>query len=151
MVEIECLLTEGWTLVDASQGRVRQLVDTSVQCALWPPSVAHELTHLAVGYFWTDRVTGYDVHPLRPNYIELDIRDSTPGWAVAIIATAPVLVGVAFAAAVLVLLAVGGGDFPPTTDAPGRWLLLAAWWFVYTSPSRDDIDALRGGHESASP
>lgn len=126
-------------------GLARRVVDISVQLAIWPASIAHELTHLLVGYRWADRVSGYDVHPCRPNYIELDIKESAPGWAVAIIAAAPVLVGTAFAASALVLLFAGGGDFPEASDTPGRWLLIAAWWFVYTAPSGDDIAALRGG------
>lgn len=124
---------------------IRRVADASVQVALWPASIAHELTHLAVGYPWANRVTGYDVHPLRPNWIAMDIKDTAPGWAVAIIAVAPSLVGVAFAASVLILLAIGGGGFPEAVASPGRWLLIAAWWFVYTSPSRDDIAALRTG------
>lgn len=130
---------------------LRGVVDIAVSVTIWPASIAHELTHLVVGYIWTDRVSGYDVHPMRPNWIELDIKDSAPGWAVAITAVAPSLVGVAFAASVLILLAAGGGDFPEAVASPGRWLLLAAWWFVYTSPSRDDIAALRGGSGGEHP
>lgn len=130
---------------------IKFAIDASIQAVLWPASVAHELTHLAVGYPWTRRVAGYDVHPLRPNWIELDIDDAAPGWAVAITAVAPSLVGVAFAASVLILLAVGGGQFPAAADTPGRWLLLAAWWFVYTSPSGEDIAALRGGSGGKHP
>lgn len=129
----------------------RGVVDRMTSVAVWPASIAHELTHLAVGYPWTQRVTGYDVHPMRPNWIALDIEDSAPGWAVAITAVAPSLVGVAFAASAVVLLLAGGGDFPDAAASPGRWLLIAAWWFVYTSPSRDDIDALRGGSGGEHP
>lgn len=123
---------------------IHKALNASVQLALWPASVAHELTHLAAGYVWTEQVSGYDVHPLRPNWIALDISEAAPGWAVAITAVAPSLVGIAFAASVLVLLTVGGGSFPDAANEPGRWLLISAWWFVYTSPSGDDLAALRG-------
>lgn len=109
------------------------------------------MTHLAAAYPWTRRVKAYEVRPFRPNWIELDIEDGAPGWAISIAAVAPSLVGVAFAASVLVLLAVGGGSFPAPADTPGRWLLIAAWWFVYTSPSGDDLAALRSGSGGKHP
>lgn len=130
---------------------IHRLADASVQLALWPASVAHELTHLAVGYLWTKRVAGYDIHPLRPNWIELDFKDTAPGWAVAITAAAPSLVGVAFGASALILLAVGGGGFPDIAASPGRWLLIAAWWFVYVGSGKDDLAALRGDSGGTNP
>lgn len=120
-------------------------LDAPIQLALWPASVAHELTHLAAGIPWTDEVAGYDVHPLRPNWVDIDLVEDAPGWARAVVSTAPTLVGISFAGAALVLLLVGGGSFPSAAASPGRWLLIGAWWLVYTTPSRADLDALTRG------
>lgn len=127
---------------------VRRLWDAFVSLALWPATLAHEGTHLAAGYRWADRVTGYDLSPLRGAYVELDFPDGTSRWVVAAVAIMPTVVGTAFAAAALTLLWLGGGRFPDAAAEPGRWLLITAWWLAYTVPSMDDLTALTPGGAS---
>lgn len=122
-----------------------RLLSAPVSLALWPAALAHEATHLAAGYRWLDGVNAYDLHPMRGAFVDVDLVDDAPRWARALVATAPTLVGTAFAASALVLLLVGGGSWPDGTDVTGRWLLIGAWWLVYTTPSKADRDAfLRG-------
>lgn len=127
----------------------RRLWDAFVSVALWPATLAHEGTHLAAGYRWTERVTGYDLNPLRGAYVELDFADGTSRWVVAAVAIMPTILGTAFAATALTLLWLGGGQFPDAAAEPGRWLLITAWWLAYTVPSMDDLAALTPGGASA--
>lgn len=124
---------------------ILRLLDVPVSLALWPPALAHEATHLAAGYRWLDSVNGYDLHPLRGAFVDVDLVDDAPRWARATVATAPTLVGTAFAASAMVLLIVGGGSWPASTAETGRWLLIGAWWLVYTAPSKADLKALPPG------
>lgn len=108
----------------------------------WPATVAHEATHLAAGWPWIQRVEGYNLHPLRSHaWVSVSFRSETPGWAIVIAGVAPTLLGVVFAAAFAMTVLVTGGELPAGGREPLLWLLVGAYWLIYTTPSRGDLTA----------
>lgn len=121
------------------------MIGRLLNAATFPATLAHEATHLAVGWPWIVTIRSYELHPLRAAaWVEVEWADSAPRWGVVLAHVAPTLLGVAFAAAVVVLLLVGGGEWPRGAREQGVWLLLGAYWLIYATPSPDDLQPTTG-------
>jgi len=110
-------------------------VKTVFGLATFPARLAHELTHVIAGLPWAER------WQVRINEHGADARiqwrEGTPGWAVALHALAPLIIGCVVAGLALGQLATGR-PLPQTIEAALWWTLGTLTWLLYTLPSDGD-------------
>lgn len=117
-------------------------VNTALNAATYPPTLAHELTHAAAAWPWARR-TELDHAPWHgAAYCDVEWEADAPAWAIRVAAVAPTILGSAFALAVLSWIAVAGGSLPATGQRQAAWLAVGAYWLVFWAPSTADLRAL---------
>jgi len=114
----------------------------------WPATLAHEVTHLAVGWRWID-----EVHEWRLYETYADVRfGPIPRWGAWLTALAPTLLGLLMA--VLALVSLWGAGYSSAQRDWIQWTIILAYWIQFSWPSGADRRAfglLDGGSETATP
>jgi hypothetical protein len=114
----------------------------------WPATVAHEATHLAVGWRWIDSVERWDLYE---TYADVRFGE-IPRWGAWLTALAPTLLGMLMAVLAIVSLIHTG-----YSDAQRDWIqwtIILAYWIQFSWPSGADRSAfglLEGGSPDATP
>jgi hypothetical protein len=114
----------------------------------WPATVAHEVTHLAVGWRWIDEVEQWS---LQKTYCDVTF-EPIPRWGAWLTALAPTILGLLMA--VLALVSLWGSGYSSAQRDWMQWVIILAFWLQYTWPSGADRSAfglLEGGSGDATP
>lgn len=98
----------------------------------WPATLAHEATHLAVGWHWIDSVESWDLYE---TYADVRFGE-IPGWGAWLTALAPTLLGLLMAVvAVASLIHTGYSEAQKDWI---QWVIILAYWIQFSWPSGAD-------------
>lgn len=114
----------------------------------WPATLAHEATHIAVGWRWIDEVEQWSLYETYA-----DVRfGSIPAWAAWLTALAPTLLGLLMAALAIASLIHTG--YSQAQRDWIQWTIILGYWIQFSWPSGADRRAfglLEGGSPDATP
>jgi hypothetical protein len=122
------------------------LLGKAIGVAGLPVTIAHEVTHAALLWWWVDR-WGWDIDldASRGAAFYADLSDDIPRWAVVLGHLGPTIVGTFIAAAVSIAwILTGFADLPATVDGWAKLALALVAWGMYVAPSPDDLEVLSG-------
>jgi hypothetical protein len=104
-----------------------------IRLVSWPAALAHELSHLIFALPWAKQAAiVFDENGQASARVEW--VDDAPDWAIWVSYRAPLLLGSAVGLAGLIQLATTGLTTSPLVAAG-----IAAYWIIYVSPSRADL------------
>lgn len=114
----------------------------------WPATLAHEATHIAVGWHWIDEVHEWRLYE---TYADVEFG-AVPRWGAWLTALAPTILGLLMA--VLAVASLYGTGYSSAQRDWMQWVIIFAYWIQFSWPSAADRSAfglLDGGSETATP